>query len=279
MKTIIALTDYSGSGRNATRYAAGLAKAAGDATLVLYHSYFMPRPVSEVQVGLPSEEDLAAEHQSKLDAIGRDLSLTYGVKVESIASPVPVTDGLPGLVKKRRADLVVLGMGRVSDFDRRVFGSTATTLIREAAFPLLVVPQAFAYQPPDQILFACDYKALSAGARLSLLQEIAAAFEAKVQVLHVEKSATRPAGEVRENHKAPDLESLLQGLRHEYLFLEGEDPVAGIERGIREQHTNLLVMVPRQHDFWDILFNRSTTRQMAFQTPVPLLVLPDIQPK
>jgi hypothetical protein len=142
-----------------------------------------------------------------------------------------------------------------------------------------MVPQAFAYQPPDQILFACDYKALRVGARLSLLQEIAAAFEAKIQVLHVEKSVTRPAGGVRENHKAPDLESLLKGLRHEYLFLEGEDPVAGIEQSIREQKVNLLVMVPRQHDFWDILFNRSTTRQMAFQTPVPLLVLPDIQPK
>jgi nucleotide-binding universal stress UspA family protein len=71
------------------------------------------------------------------------------------------------------------------------------------------------------------------------------------------------------------LERVLSGVQHQYTFLMEDDVVAGIARGIREDGANLLVMVPRRHGFWDIVFNRSTTRKIAYQAPVPLLVLPN----
>jgi nucleotide-binding universal stress UspA family protein len=180
----------------------------------------------------------------------------------------------PPLVKRLHADLVVAGMKPLSELDRRVFGSTATRLIGEAAFPVLVVPEGAAFEPLTRIVFACDHAALTPGNELSLLRELAAAFGAKVDVLHVETTQPATAAGSR-SHRGLNLERVLSGVQHQYTFLEEDDVVTGIARGIREDGANLVVMVPRRHGFWDIVFNRSTTRKMAYQAPVPLLVLPN----
>jgi nucleotide-binding universal stress UspA family protein len=273
MKTIIVATDYSEPARNATQYAAALAGRTGAGTLVLYHSFFLPVPVSDVPSSLPTEEELYDENLLKLESVKLNLAETYGIRVECVASPLPVVDGLPPLVKRMHADLVVVGMGSLSEFDRRVFGSTATRLIREAAFPVLVVPEAAVFEPLTCILFACDHEALTPGNELPLLRELATTFDAQVDVLHVD--ATQPAAAGSRSHRGPNLERVLSGVQHQYTFLMEDDVVTGIARGIREDGANLLVMVPRQHGFWDIVFDRSTTRKMAFQAPVPLLVLPN----
>lgn len=276
MKTIIVCTDYSEPAGNATRYAAQLARRTGATTLVLYHSFFLPVPISETPGALPAADALYDEHHRRLETLGRELAQTYGVPVDCFASPLPVVDGLPALVKKRRADLVVLGMGALGELDRRVFGSTATRVIGQAAFPVLVVPRNVPFEPFRRILFACDYAALTPGNDFSLMLSLAEAFGAQVDVLHVEKPepATAPPDK-KSAYRGPHLETMLQAIKHQYTFLEEQDVVTGIEQGIREEEANLLVMVPRPHGFWDILFNRSTTRRMAYQTHIPLLVLPD----
>jgi nucleotide-binding universal stress UspA family protein len=276
MKTIIVCTDYSEPAGNATRYAAQLAQHTGATTLVLYHSFFLPIPISETPVALPAPDDLYDEHHRRLEAIGRELTQTYGIHVACIASTLPVVDGLPALVKRRRADLVVLGMGALSELDRRVFGSTATRVIGQALCPVLVVPHNAAFEPLRRILFACDYGALAPGNDFSLMLELAGAFGAQVDVLHVEKpepATASPGG--KSSYRGPHLETMLQGIKHQYTFLQEEDVVTGIEQSIREEEANLLVMVPRPHGFWGILFNRSATRRMAYQTHIPLLVLPN----
>lgn len=275
MKTIIVCTDYSEPAGNAARYAAQLARRTG-ATLVLYHSFFLPLPLAETPVALPPADALYDEHHLRLQAIGRELAQAYGIPTDCIASPLPVVDGLPALVKKRHADLVVLGMGALSEFDRRVFGSTATRVIAQAAFPVLVVPRNVSFEPLRRILYACDYQAFPPGHAFSLMLALAGAFGAQVDVLHVEKPEPATASpRPKSAYRGPHLESVLQGIKHQYTFLEEEDVVTGIEQSIREEEANLLVMVPRRHGFWDILFNRSTTHRMAYQTHIPLLVLPD----
>jgi nucleotide-binding universal stress UspA family protein len=274
MKTIIVATDYSEPARNATHYAAALARSTGAATLMLYHSFFLPVPISDVPTNLPSEEELYDENLLKLEAVKLDLAGTYGIRVECFASPLPVVDGLPPLVKRLHADLVVVGMGSLSEFDRRVFGSTATRLIGEATFPVLVVPEATAFEPLTRILFACDQEAIAPGNELPLLRELASAFSAQVDVLHVETNQPATASAAgSHSHRGLNLETVLSGISHQYTFLQEDDVVTGIAQGIREDGANLLVMVPRRHGFWDIVFNRSTTRKMAYQAPVPLLVL------
>jgi nucleotide-binding universal stress UspA family protein len=70
----------------------------------------------------------------------------------------------------------------------------------------------------------------------------------------------------------------LQGISHDYIFIEEENALKGIEAGIDEFQADLLVMVPQKHGFWDTVMNRSTTRKIALHTHIPLLALPNPKP-
>src|SRR3712207_1144000 len=109
MKTIIVLIDYSACSRNAAEYAAALAQQTG-ASLILYHAVVLPLAVAEVTVDLLSDEEETARHLIKLETLGRDIHQAYQVEVESAASPELLEEELPRLVKKHRADVVVMGM-------------------------------------------------------------------------------------------------------------------------------------------------------------------------
>jgi hypothetical protein len=85
MKTIIVCTDYSEPRqRHPLRGPAG--RRTGATTLVLCHSFFLPVPLSETPVALPTKEELFDEHRRRLEAIGRELS---DLRHTAIALPAP----------------------------------------------------------------------------------------------------------------------------------------------------------------------------------------------
>jgi nucleotide-binding universal stress UspA family protein len=272
MKTIIVPVDYSACSSNAAQYAAALAQRTG-ANVLLYHAVLLPTTVAAVTVDLLSDEEVTASHLLKLDTLGRDIHLAYGVPVDSLASPAPLEEELPRLVNKHRADLVVMGMPRLNAFDNWVYGSTPTSLVRKATFPILVVPAKVPFQAPARVLLATDLMTFYPEQQLRLLKELVVAFGATLRVVHVEGANPCPAHVLTE--WAVRLDGLLQEVPHQYECIPQQNVVAGIERAIDTQKADLLVMMPHAHDFWDQVLNRSNTRQMAYKTRIPLLLLPE----
>lgn len=275
MKTIIVATDYSSASQQAVYYAVALAQRT-QASLVLYHAFFLPIISTEVPVEIPRLEDLMAEHSAKLADIAKQITSKSGVKADYVTGPMPVMDGLPQHVRRFHADLVVMGIKGLNAFDRRVFGSTTTTIIGQAHFPVLVVPEEATLGKLKHILFACDYSSIGSDNKLSLLRELALTFDAQVRVLHVDQPEPTAAGKTSTtNKKYPNLEGILEGIKHHYEFLVEEDSTEAIQASTEEYKADLLVMVPQTHGFWDIVMNRSVTRKIAFQTHTPLLTLPN----
>jgi hypothetical protein len=44
---------------------------------------------------------------------------------------------------------------------------------------------------------------------------------------------------------------------------------------IRNHHVDILVMLPRRHEWLEHLFKKSGTKDMIFHTHVPILVIPE----
>jgi hypothetical protein len=72
-----------------------------------------------------------------------------------------------------------------------------------------------------------------------------------------------------------DLEGNFKGVKHSYNFLKDDEVLKGIEKGIEDHKSDLLVMAPHKEGFWDKFLNRSNTRKMALRTHIPLLSLQD----
>ncbi|MDJ1506426.1 universal stress protein [Xanthocytophaga agilis] len=276
MKTFIVCTDYSESAQQATRYAAALAAASGVSTLVLYHAFVMPVPVSEVPIDIPTEEQLIEESLDHLKQIAQDIKQDYSFTIEYFTSAVPVWEAVPLLIRKFHADLIIIGLKPVSELDRLVFGSTAARLIQHTTLPVLAVPENVSFTPLDQIVLAYEDQQTVSTHKLELLQKLAAVFHSHVEIVHIDKpeEVLTNAAHTSRTKKVPRLEEVLQGISHEYAFVEEETPLSGIKQSIKEYHPNLLVMMPHHRSIWEMILHRSTTRRMVFRTPVPLLILP-----
>lgn len=173
---VLAAVDFSASARGAFDHALALSRAHG-AELSVVHA-------------IPSETPVRwdARKRTRLEA-----SLAGAAKAAGVRFTFTEQSGDPAKVillhaNARHADLIVLGTGEQSAFDRFRFGSVAETVARRAAQPVLVVPAAAdtvaaSTTPFKNILVAVD---LNEGSRAAVERALAmAGGESRVTVVHV----------------------------------------------------------------------------------------------
>jgi nucleotide-binding universal stress UspA family protein len=274
MKTILATTDYSPAATNAVEYAAALAEYA-QARLVLFNAFHLAIPATPAPLVLPDIDELITENQQRLQQLGDRLAREHTLQVSCHTGLTFFMEELNKLVEKEGVELVVMGM-RGESLTRKLFGSITSSVLQLGRYPVLVVPEEARHQGILRILFAIKANYLSPRHSLRLLPDIAQAYGAEVKILHVETPAEREHAENLVKAGGTNMEKLLRGIKHSYAFIEDEDVLRGLERGIEENGADLLVMVPHKANFWEALLNKSHTRKMALHTHVPLLALPNV---
>jgi nucleotide-binding universal stress UspA family protein len=273
MKTLIVPTDYSPNAYHAAVYAAGLAEQIGG-KLVLLHSFHLLPVVTGTAAALRSTEQEAVSHWDKLSTIALQLASEFHIQVEYMVKAGLLGDVLPEVVKQLEADLVVMGMRGISTSERLLLGSITVSVLQQATFPVLVVPGEASFHTLETILFARDYRSLSVQHELSWLTTLATAFNAQVEVLHVSSSGSVLVEIEEWNENGLCVEQALRGIPHKYNFIEDDNIIEGIVKGIQKVKPDILVMVSRKRGLFARLINPSHTRKMAFHTHIPLLVLP-----
>ena len=276
MKTIIVGTDYSGGATNALHYAASLAQESA-AKIVLFNSFQLPAKASESFMASTGFLKYLDDNKTRLGKVAFEVSRQYKIEVEPITTVSYVAEELHALADKLQADLIVLGAQENSS-EYGFLGSLTTYMISNTKFPVLVVPDRTPFAGIKEIAFACDLNSLNGESRLSLLKETAIIFKAHIQVVYVKKVRDYLADSA-EGRKGLNLENIFDGISHTYRDQTDEHVLDGIEKGIRESNADLLVMVPKNTGFWNMIFNRSKTCKMAKQTHVPLLALPSVERK
>jgi nucleotide-binding universal stress UspA family protein len=279
MKTIIIATDYSRPANKALEYGSEIARHTG-ARVILFNAFYIPAPARytsypSLPLMMPDVQELLTENKIRLSEIASALSNTYGIEVEAVTGTSSIFSELEELVDQHQADMVVMGM-RGQSVEREFFGSNTLSVIRRAKFPVLAVPADAAYHNISKILFACDWTNLPLLNRLPVIKELALAFNASIQILHIEKEAVLATSDYSdEQDKVNVMSNIFDGVDYTYKEMKGRDVVWGIEKGIESYAADMLVMVPNRANFWDIVLSKSNTRNMAMRTQIPLLALPN----
>jgi nucleotide-binding universal stress UspA family protein len=272
MKTIVVATDFSSNAEHAIQYACALA-AYMKARIILFNAYQLPVHASNTLLPADSFVGLLEGNKDRLEEIALQLSSTYGINVEAQTEMAVVSEALEEIVRKEKADLVVMGM-HTSDWGDQLFGNTTTSVIRDAKYPVLVIPNNASFSGIEKILYAFDFTCLQMGNKLDVVKDIAKSFKAEVQVFHVETSHTSTAYALKEPVNA-HLKTALGDVTHSYKEIEEVGIIEGIEKGIKDFGANLLVMVPQKLNFWKSVVRLSTTRAVVLRTQIPLLVVPN----
>ncbi len=142
LRSILVPVDYAAGSRHALRRAAGVARSFGARLVVLHvvppyeQAYFQHFGVAAMPGDGEEEERrrLAAFAKEGIDGrngVPWEAELAWGEPAEQIVSAAA----------RRGCDLIVIGAGRRSVWDRLRIGSVAKAVVRKAACPVLVVPE------------------------------------------------------------------------------------------------------------------------------------------
>lgn len=273
MKTILIPTDFSATARNAAHYAAELALMA-KTKIVLFHIYQMPVVLSEVPVMVPSLSEIENDCMNELGKLKKHLESKYSneLKIECVCKSGFIADEIHRYAEENNIDLIVMGMQGAGYLSEKIMGSTTTSLMQKAKCPVLAIDHHAKFEVVQNILLACDYEGIEEKQILNPLKDFAKLFNAKIHILNVvpilEKEAT-----VTKAVEGLRLKHYFEAFPHEFHFVENDDVIAGINRYVKKNNIDLIVMIPREHSFIKNIFKEPHTKQMAFHTHLPLLTL------
>lgn len=263
-------TDFSQNAERALPFAAEIALKT-DAKLTLFHA-------------TQEQMDMAPDFEKTQNQVIDDSSNHFDellnileryryddLKISTAIQKGQTVTALLNQIKERSIDLIVMGTKGVTDDRNAIWGSVASSVIQKSPIPVLTVPINSSLDNFNNFIFTTDYKEGDLK-MLSSSIDIARLFDANLDVLHVSDQKNleseikfRGFREIVKEHITYDTITF----HHNYEL----DFFPSISEFLADHPESLLVMVRYKKTFWEKLTNRSLSKEMAFYSKVPLLVL------
>lgn len=274
MKTILIPTDFSKNARNAAKFAFDMYADSEDCRFILLNSFEMPYSTSEVMVSVTDiiEKDSKEGLEKELNQL-RQLLPDADDRLEGISIHGETVSEIDSAAKKQSADLIVMGTKGATGLMETFIGSVTANVLKNVSTPVLAIPEGVTFTPPKNIVFAADYGSLKDVNELQALKTIALKFNSTITILNVLKEGEfTDAQEALEGLK---INAYFQGVRLEFDFIESNDIEAGIADFVERNNVDMMAMIERKVSFFERIFHKSITKQVANHVKLPLLVMHD----
>ncbi|OSZ77064.1 hypothetical protein CAP36_11620 [Chitinophagaceae bacterium IBVUCB2] len=273
MKTIIAATDFSPVSLSAVNFAADMAVAI-NANILLFHAYNIPVSYSEVPIALISVEELKQEAEKKIQDLKKGLQhiLPPGIKITTVARLGNTVDEIENICNETKPFAIVIGSKGRSNIENIVFGSVALTAIRHLEWPVICVPGGKEYGGGiKKIGFTCDFRQIEKTTPVQKVKEIVSVFNATLYILNVDYDNKHFDSETPAQMYL--LNDLFNDVNPEYRFINNPNVEVGIHEFAETNNLDLIIAIPKKHKLLDGIFNPSTTKQLIFQSHIPVMCL------
>jgi len=122
-------------------------------------------------------------------------------------------------------------------------------------------------------MLACDFKKVLETTPVKPIVELMHLTKAKLYVLHVNHDHESYSPEM--HNEIQILDSLFMGLYPEFNFVDDEDFMNGINDFAVENNIDIVITIPKKHNFFEKLFKRSHLKKLVFHSHTPLMVVHD----
>lgn len=181
--------------------------------------------------------------------------------------------GFPGeeildSIEDNAAEMIVMGTTGDSGAIKKWFGSVSTKIMNESPCPVLLVPENAGYKGINNIMYAFDDIDLDK-VLLDQLVQFSLKFDATLHLVHVDDvESTDPGYYLKEllSEKYPENKIKICSLYN-------EDVTEALEEYSKANSIDLIAMGTKNRSFFDRIFHKSVTREMALHTELPLLIL------
>lgn len=261
LKKIAVAIDFSENSRAAYHYAKPLAKQVG-AEIELIHVYTLPiNPDSIYGMGfIPPVDEQIENVLTRLHEFANDPDVNC--RIYTGFAP----DKLVELSEARKFDLLVVGNSDERGLLSQIFGSVALDVSKKAFCPVLLIPHNAKFEGIKGILYAVSEMSTDEDG-IAVTKDWATTMGAKIHFVHVDRPDT--------NDDLPDVTHLMRDSEIDYAVkdLEFVTVRGGIDVYCEQKPIDLIVSMTQNRSFWDSIFHTSTTNALAWNSPLPLLVL------
>jgi nucleotide-binding universal stress UspA family protein len=266
MKTILVPTDFSPSADNAALFAAHLAQQTS-AGLMLVHVYQIPVTMNDMPVMVLSADELRQSADEQLERQQRELQVQFpdiSIRVESRLGST--NDELEDICEEINPLVLVLGTHGMSGLERMLFGSTALSVMRHTQLPVIAVPKDHKRYGLRKIALAADLLDIAKIPTRKIV-EITQTLGAELELVHVAPHTER-------THK--DMQPLLQRLlplQPACHTVHNENVKTGLLQYLEQNPTDLLMVLPHEHNIVERLFFKLHTDDIVKNAPVPVMAI------
>ena len=275
MKTILVPTDFSKDAETALFYAIDIANKT-KAKIILLHSFHI-----SYTSGYVPENRIEKDIQEATAKWNKDLKNLYDNTshhsknpVEFISTENSAVDAILSVAKERKVDLIIMGTQGINKIvGRQIFGTKSSKIIEQASCPVMIVPEERIHNEVKKMVYATEFLESDIPC-LQSLTEIAKAFDAEIEVVHISAQETESVKEKEqlENFKQQVLKNTSYA-KLSFKRLAGNGVEQKLEAYMQEDvEMDMLVMSAHHRNFKDKLFGRSHTKAMALYVKIPLLV-------
>ncbi len=276
MKTILVPTDFSRLSKVGITYAVSLAKKI-DASVILLSVINASASSNTLKNWKKLEEEMVNTAQQEADQLLSEIKSQGGkvhVSYQSILG-FPIADVIDEFAVKNKVDLIVMGSKGAKGLKKALLGSNATAVIDASHVPLIVVPGEADFKQIKKLVYATDMQNLQKEIRV--VARFASLFDAHIHVLHVvqgESSKKNVEKVERGKFQISNEAALVSETKYPKIHLhvvENKNIAEAVDTFVLDQKADLLVMFTHRLDFYEKLFGKSVTRQLAFHSKVPML--------
>jgi nucleotide-binding universal stress UspA family protein len=275
MKRILATTDLSDNALNALVYAFDLAKKSG-AKLGIFMSfnehYTQEGKYTDlIDEALESADTALKAHVAKITANnGYD-----DVEITLHTLPGEFIAALKEMVEISKPELLVMGTKGASGLKEVWVGSNTMKAIERIKVSTLVVPAEATFKPIENIVFMSDLKPVENDDALDALLTLAKISDAEVRIVNVKPEDEHSNWEERlERSRIQHI--LGESVKQDYRKINNSDVLKGLEGYIAKKgNVDVIAIVTRKKNLFDKLFKPEYTKELAFRSMIPLLVMHD----
>lgn len=270
MINILVPTDLSALAKVAATYAIKMGnKLNGNVTLLHVVASVQPVRASMQEKVKDLEKEVLELANSDLQALTAKLT-KQSKMLEPLVCKVAKGQSFNLVVnaeaKKLETGLIVMGTRGANGLKKYIVGSNTTAIIEESRVPVLVVPEEAQFKAFRNVVYATDLKHTEK--ELRKLIPFLDKFGSTIHLIHIAASA---ADALKCETKIDKIVEKVGYKKVIVRVLVNKSIDKAINDYVTTVKADLLTTFTHEHSFYDKLFNRSVTRQAAFQSKVPLL--------
>lgn len=280
MKKILFPTDFSSTANNAFIYALHIAKKM-NASILTLHTYALPDVGSSVGFVLPThlKEFYDSIDINELESFREALPALRKIADENGFDQIEMTHTLEmgddpkrtilQTAEEQNVDLIVMGTKGARGLKEIFVGSNTAHVMENADCPVVVVPEKAVFDNRlDKIAITTEFAAAEEKAIMQTV-EFAQHFDAAVEcinvdIFHTHQYYDRMAKMAKQYEGTPNLS---------FKVLDGNDIEPTILSYLKDNETDMLVMLTQKRSFFEKLFHYSVAKQMAYHSTIPIMAI------